>query len=180
MRAAALCLAGSLALLAGCSRSEHKASAPAQPPASPAGGLAALARPHPRPGLWKTTIDTDAGPGVRMKGELCLDERTEDAAFSNAPKSAKAHCEKTTFGPGPSGGIGFKSICTAKGRTIVNEGVASGDFNSTYAIDVTTRMDPPIPGAPGQVRTRIQATYAGPCRPGQKPGQASMKFGGLG
>jgi hypothetical protein len=114
-----------------------------------------------------------------MSGELCLDEHTEDQAF-NASRSGKAHCGKTSFAPDASGGVSFKTTCTVKGRTIVSQGVATGDFSSSYAIDATTRMDPPIPGAPGEVRTRIQATYAGPCRPGQKPGQASMKFSGFG
>jgi|GEM_PF-1007709 len=178
MRWAGLRLVCSLALLAGCSKPEHKAAPAAAPPAG-GGGLAALVRPHPKPGLWKTTLTTDAGPGLRMSGELCLDEHTEDQAF-NASRSGKAQCSKTSFSPDPSGGVRFKTACTVKGRTIVSEGVATGDFTSSYAIDAVTRMDPPLPGAPAEVRTRIQASYAGPCRPGQKPGQASMKFSGFG
>ena len=169
-----------LGLLAGCSRAEHKPAQPAGAAPPPhAAGLGAFVRPRPKAGLWKTSLATDAGPGVRMSGELCLDEATEDQAF-NASRSGKAHCGKTSFAPDPSGGVSFKTTCTVKGRTIVSQGVATGDFSSSYAIDATTRMDPPIPGAPAEVHTRIQATYAGPCRPGQKPGQASLKFSGFG
>ena len=139
-----------------------------------------FSRPHPRAGLWRASIDADAGPGVRMTGEICLDPQTEDAAFNGSPRWAKGDCERTSFSPAPEGGIAFSTTCTAKGRTITSQGVATGDFSSNYAIDVTTRVDPPLHGALGQMRTKINATWVGPCRDGQRPGQLSMKFSGLG
>jgi hypothetical protein len=177
MRWPAFLLIGSIAALAACSKPAPKT--PEAPP-SHKSVAAFLGRPHPKPGLWRTSIDADAGPGVRMTGELCLDESTEDAAFSGAPRWSKGDCQKVAFSPGPGGGVAFTTTCLAKGRTVTSQGVATGDFNSSYAMDVTTKVDPPIHGALGQMHTRIQATWTGPCRTGQRPGQLSMKFSGLG
>jgi hypothetical protein len=177
MRLAGFLLVGGVVALTACSRPAPKN--PEGPP-SHRSVAAVFGRPHPKPGLWRTSIDADAGPGVRMTGELCLDEHTEDAAFSSSPRWAKGDCEKVSFTPAPDGGIAFSTTCMAKGRTVTTQGVATGDFSSSYAMDVTTKVDPPIHGALGQMRTKIQATWIGPCRTDQRPGQLSMKFSGLG
>lgn len=182
MRPAFSCLVLGLAALGACSKPAADSAAKSAPAAArPAVATPGLfARPHPKAGLWKTTMSTDAGPGLRMSGEICLDASTEDSAFANRPKNMKADCAKTSFGPNPGGGVAFSTTCTANGRKITTRGVASGDFDSAYTVDVTTTMDPPPAGVAPDVSSRIEARWMGPCKPGQKPGQASMKFGGLG
>ncbi len=179
MRAFAVaCLIGG-SLISGCDK--HQAGQ-GQAPSAAGGGVASPiglpARPHLKAGLWRTSMTTRAGPGVTMTGELCLDAGTEDSAFGARPRSVK-NCDPVRFDLGP-GGYTFSSTCHFGGRTIVTKGVASGDFRTTYAMDMTTRMTPAPPGLPPEMHSRVEATWAGPCRPDQKPGQASMKFGGLG
>ena len=176
MRTAAVCLLAGTALLAGCSR-------PGGAQASAEGGsgpqASAPPRPHPKAGLWRTSVSTNAGPGVVMDGELCLDPHTEDTAFSADGRAAAKDCEPTSFEP-QSGGFAFTAVCHARGRTITTTGVATGDFKTNYSLDVSTRIDPPPAVLPPELHAMLKATFIGPCRPGQKPGEASMKFGGFG
>lgn len=177
---AAVCLLTGSALIAGCGRhegSQGSTAGAAQPAASvtPAPGV----RPHPKAGLWRTSMSTNAGPGITLSGELCLDASTEDTAFTTNGRTVSKDCEPTAFEPS-SGGFSFTAVCHAKGRTITTTGLATGDFRTSYALDVSTRIDPSPSGLPPEVRTRMQATWLGPCRPGQKPGDASMRFDGFG
>jgi hypothetical protein len=176
MRNAAVWILAGSVLIAGCGKHEPtQAPAPAKAPATPS---LLQERPHPKAGLWRTSISTNAGPGITMSGEMCLDEATENSAFTSGARGAK-DCDAPQFAPTP-GGLAFTATCHAGGRTIITKGVATGDFQSSYALDLATRIDPAPAGVPAEMHARMQATWVGPCRPGQKPGQASMKFGGFG
>jgi hypothetical protein len=170
-------LAGSV-LIAGCGKHDNgqtTASAGAQ---GASGSSLLGGRPHPKAGLWRTSISTSAGPGITMSGELCLDQATGDSAFTSSARGAK-DCSTPKFTPAADG-LHFSATCHTGSRTIVSNGVANGDFNSSFAVDVSTHVEPAVSGLPGDVHTRMQATWVGPCRPDQKPGQSSMKFGGFG
>lgn len=167
-------LAGS-ALVAGCSK--HEAGTSSTPAAEPAPGpVALLGRPHPKVGLWRTTVSTNAGPGVSMTGELCLDASNEEAAFSANGKGFNRDCDPVKY-QSATGGIGFTTVCHTEKRTITTTGVASGDFKTNYSVDVTTRLDPAPPGLPGQVHTTIRAKWEGACPAGTKPGLRLTGFG---
>jgi hypothetical protein len=173
-------LAFSLALLGACSKTpvaKTQAAAPAAP-----NPMAAFARPHPKPGLWRMTMSTDAGPGVKMSGQICIDEKTEDAAFNAAPRRSKStDCDAPKFAANPVGGISFETVCRMGDRTVANRGVATGDFSSAYALDVTSTTDPPFPGNLGTVHTRMESRYLGPCQQGQSVGRLmGMKLAGVG
>jgi hypothetical protein len=169
-------LAGSV-LIAGCAKHEAGQTNGA-PTATPSPAALLQGRPHPKPGLWRTSISTSAGPGITMSGELCLDQATGDSAFTSSAHGAK-NCSTPQFTPSGDG-LHFTATCHAGSRTIVSNGVASGDFNTSFAVDVATHVEPAVRGMPGDLHTRMQATWVGPCRPDQKPGQSSMKFGGFG
>ena len=182
MRRVATLLVSGLTLVAACSKppSAGQTAATAAKPAAPA-APALFSKPHPKAGLWQTSMSTSAGPGMRMSGEICLDAQTEQTAFAAAPQSsASRDCTPPTFSPGPGGGMEFDAVCRTKGRTVTTHGVATGDFSSAYTLDLTTRMDPPPPGMDGGAKIQIQARWLGPCKPGQKPGHASMRMTGLG
>lgn len=174
-RSAAWLLAGSV-LIVGCG--QHDAGQSTASAASPGAAVLLEGRPHPKPGLWRTVLTADGGPGIAMSGELCLDEATEDSAFSG-PRGGGKNCGKPQFAPSPEG-LSFTATCHAGSRTIVSRGVASGDFKTSFAVDVATHVEPAVTGLPAEMHTRMQATWVGPCHPGQKPGQSSMKFGGFG
>ncbi len=172
------CLAGA-ALLAGCGKHEAQTASKA-PAAAPAAGPSLFGRPHPKAGLWRTTVTTNAGPGVTMAGELCLDASNQDAAFSSNGKGLSKDCDQVKYQGAPGRGIGFSTVCHIGKRTVTTSGLATGDFKSAYSVDLTTRMDPPPPGLPAQMSTAIRAKWVGPCPAGTKPGQVSMKIAGFG
>jgi len=177
-RIAVCCLAGA-ALLAGCGKHGGARTASTSPAAAPVAGPPVLGRPHPKPGLWRTSVTTNAGPGVSMTGELCLDASNEDAAFSSNGRGLSKDCDPVQY-QAASGGFGFTTVCRSGRRTVTTSGTATGDFKSSYAVDLTTRMEPPPPGLPGQMSTAIRAKWEGPCPAGTKPGQVSMKISGFG
>jgi hypothetical protein len=162
---AAVCIACSVLALAGCS----KPAAEHAPPAASAPVLQ-FQRPHPRLGLWSMTVSTDRVPGFALAGEICIDASTERSAFEPASRSRSRNCSEPRFSPNPGGGVSIDGACEVNGRSIVSHAVATGDFSTRYTLDVTTRMDPPLPGGLGE-HTRMQARWIGPCAEGQRPGQ---------
>ena len=178
-RIAVWVLAGS-ALFAGCAK--HQAATSASPDgaaASAPGPAALIGRPHPKPGLWRTSVTTNAGPGVTMTGELCLDASNEDMAFSSSGHGFSKNCDPVKY-QAADGGVGFSTVCHIGRRTVTTTGTATGDFKSDYSVDVSTLMDPAPPGLPAKMSTTIRAKWEGPCPAGTKPGQVSMKFTGFG
>jgi hypothetical protein len=169
-----------LALLAACSKSPSgQASAPGA--SAPVAAALPFSRPHPRVGLWQMNISTDAGPGVQVTGDICIDASTEASAFQASPRARSSNCSEPHFSPNPGGGVAFDATCKVNERTISSRGVATGDFSSAYVVDVTTRMDPPLPGGVSEGHSRIEAHWAGPCKPGQRPGQMTgIRLAGVG
>lgn len=187
MRVAVICLASALALAA-CSKkpASQASSAPAGEAASQAAATAAapapapgggIFAPHRRAGLWQVAIDASGGPGVQMHAEMCVDNSTDKDFAWHGPHSSSQNCSKTEMHP-RMGGFSFDSVCRSGARTITSHGTVSGDFNSAYNVDVTTKMDPPGPGGMGgEMRSQIKAKWLGPCPAGMKPG--SVKMGGM-
>ena len=179
-----LWLACGTAALAACSKppasntaAAPQVHAPVAPPASTAGFL----RPHPKVGLWRMSMSSDNGPGVSMTGEMCIDAKTEASAFEANPRAHASNCSAPHFSSNPGGGMIFDSTCKVGDRTISSHGVATGDFSNSYVLDVSTRIDPPLPGVSGIGHSRVEAHWIGPCKPGQRPGQMTgLKIGGFG
>ena len=188
MRRSATIVLSGLAALAACSKSQPAApgapaggSTAAVAPAAPAKpSVAALfSKPQRKPGLWSISISTSTGPGLKLGGEVCVDAETEkSASFNTSPTGSKA-CAQNSFSPAP-GGVAFDTTCKFDNRTIVSHGVATGDFSSNYTVDVSTHMDPPLPGGQGDSKSHIEAHWLGPCKPGQTPGHMTMKMGRFG
>jgi hypothetical protein len=175
MRRIAVCVLAGSALLAGCAKHEAAANNEAGAP----GPMALIGRPHPKPGLWRTSMTTNAGPGFSMTGDLCLDAEHEDMAFSSNGHGFSKDCDPVRY-EAANGGFGFTTVCHIGRRTVTTSGTATGDFKSNYTVDVTTQTDPPAPGLPAKMDTVIQAQWQGPCPAGTKPGQASMRLAGVG
>ena len=183
MRVATICLVSSMGLLAACSKSPNAgagATIPSAAPPAAASPTGLLSIPHRKPGLWKINFSTDSGPGVRMSGELCIDEKTERTTSYAAGASGAKNCTQSSLRPGAGGGYVFDSTCKFARETVTAHGVVTGDFNNTYSVTVSSHMDPPIPGGSADVRTEMQAQWQGPCKPGQTPGAMSMKLAGIG
>ncbi len=178
MRRIAICLLAASALVAGCTKHPEAQGPSASAPSAP-GPMALMGRPHPKLGLWRTTISTSVGPGFSLAGELCLDASNEDRAFSGNGRGFGKDCEPMTY-KAAAGGYGFTAVCRIGRRTVTTTGLASGDFKSDYSVDLTTSMDPAPSGMPAQLHSQIRAKWEGPCPPGSKPGQVSMRLSGFG
>jgi hypothetical protein len=178
-------MASALALVA-CSKkpASQASSAPAGETASTAAAGAAAAAPgggvftpHRKAGLWQLAMDTSGGPGVQMKAQMCIDASTDKDFAWHGPHSSSQNCDKMQMHP-TMGGFDFDSVCRTGGRTITSHGTVTGDFNSAYNLDVTTKMDPPGPGGMGgETKAQIKAKWLGPCPADMKPG--AMKVGGM-
>ncbi len=180
MRATVPCLFCAALTLGACSKTPASTTA-AAPPAGPAPAVAALARPHPKPGLWEMAISTEMGPGGHMTGQICIDEATQEAAFQAGPRRAAGReCAAPQF-RSAAGGFAFDTSCKMRdGRTVNSHAVVTGDFSSAYQMEMTSTTTPPLPGGIGGGHALVKARWLGPCPPGAKAGQMSMKFGGLG
>lgn len=181
MRATAICLVCSVALLAACSKKPAEQASATASAAAPAAPVLPFTRPHPKAGLWRMAMATDSGPGIKFGADMCLDAATEGSAFAANPRARSSNCDPPKFSANPGGGVVFDEVCKVNQRTITSHGVATGDFSSAYAVDVTTTMDPPLPGGAGGGHTHIESHWVGPCPAGQKPGQMTgLKFGAPG
>src|SRR5262249_2754797 len=113
----------------------------------------------------------------------CLDAATDKLMNSNfAGAAAGTTCSKQDM-TRSGATIVVDSVCTvAGGSTVTSHTVVSGSFDSGYTVDVTSTREGgrPLPGgaAPGgSTQMKIAATWIGPCKPGQKPGDMIMGNG---
>jgi hypothetical protein len=145
-----------------------------------AAGAAALAQSGPmgpmrRPGLWEMKMQAEGSEGRNFAMQVCVDPNFERShgVFNGGPMAGHSsgerdNCSAKEFHPIP-GGMAFHSVCAANGGTVVTDGTSTGDYQSHYHVDVTTRH------APGGVRhMTMDGRWVGPCAPGQAGGDMSM------
>jgi hypothetical protein len=171
MRHAVLCLAA--AAVAGCSPGPGEAAGDAPSAAAPVAAMAP--RPKPRVGVWETAMVMPAGAtgqSIRVVSQVCLDEASlKDDAWTpggTPPGGAAPDC--TQEFQQSAGGYSFTSVCKTAQGTSSTSGVARGDFNSAYSMDMTTKMEPAPSGVPPETKMTVDARWVGPCAPGQKAG----------
>jgi hypothetical protein len=145
-----------------------------------AAGAAAVAQSGPiapmrRPGLWEMKMQAE-GEGRNFAMQMCVDPNYEHAhgMFSGGPMAGhrgaeRDNCSAREFHPIP-GGVAFHSVCAAEGGTVVTDGTSTGDFQSHYHLNVTTRRTP----GGGERHMSMEGRWLGPCAPGQAGGDMSM------
>lgn len=170
MRTVVACLVVSAFALSACSPKGDQASAPSAAGAV-AGAKTALTGqpPKPKAGIWETTMNMGGATPMKVSSQVCLDAAmlNGDAWLSQRTQGA-ADCRQTV--KGTLSGYTVDSVCKISGRTMVTHAVASGDFNTAYVMDMTTRSDPPSEGMPAEMKMQVSARYLGPCAPGQAGG----------
>jgi len=178
MRRVAACLVLSTAAIAACSPSENKGGAKAPSAANVASAVTGQP-PKPKVGLWESSMTMKAGPApMTVTSQMCIDEAMVAGddwvknQSANGGQTALPDCQvavKTNLG-----GYTTDSTCTTPQGKIVTHAVATGDFQSAYTMDITSRMDPPPPGMPpggsAENKMAVSARYVGPCPAGQKGG----------
>jgi hypothetical protein len=143
---------------------------PAASTAQPAGP------PTRKAGWWEMTMAMSAPVPMRQKMSMCVDAASEKASGAFATMNQRGNCTTGPVTRTPSGWA-FSSTCKQGSMTMTTSGVASGDFNSAYKVDSTTRMNPaPMPQM-AESKMTIEAKWAGPCPAGRKPGDMVMANG---
>jgi len=178
----ATALAGvALVSLAACNKpagGNSTAAATAGGAAPAAGPLSVDQMPHRKPGLWKQTMVMDGAPSVGAI-QLCVDEASETKMNIASQNVAGAKCDKPQFTRALDGSIAFSNSCDmgADGK-MQTSGTIKGDFNSGYVATIaTTTSGAPIAQMNGAHTMVINATWTGPCAPGQTGGDMILPNG---
>lgn len=133
------------------------------------GIAAAQEPPHQKVGLWRNKITV---AGRTMENQSCVDAASEarTSAFSKeAAKNGKCGDRQITHNADGS----WTSVATCERRPGVKRTTRTditGDFNSKIAITLRT----PPTAAPSMT---MEATWIGPCKPGQRGGDVIMSDG---
>ena len=115
--------------------------------------------PRQRAGLWKTVLDDGDGKPADMTS--CLSGKIP--AMPKMPAGCSQFTIKKTF----LGAYVMDMNCTTPDFTMVAHSVATGDFQTHMAADMTMTMS--NKQAPSRTtKMHTEATYMGPCAPGQK------------
>jgi hypothetical protein len=168
-----MCAAALLALTA-CSKKTETA-APATAPEAPK-AAATITPPERRAGLWVQTMTADQ---MHQETRICIDASVEKQLKWFSQGAGPSSCEQSSVTPRMGGGWAFHSSC-AMGRAghIVSDGVATGDFNSHYTVDIdSTTTGSAMLQANGPHKMKIDAVWQGPCPAGMRPGDMMLPGG---
>lgn len=140
----------------------------------------ALDMPPRKAGLWELKMDFEGRkmPATSMK--QCTDAASDKIMNANFGGPAQEACSKQDVTKTATGMI-VDSVCKFGEGTTTTHAVVTGDFNSAYTVDVSSKREGgrPIPGMPadGASHMTITAKWLGPCAAGQKPGDVTMPNG---
>lgn len=165
---AAIALAA-LSLLAACGpKGGGNATATASgggaaPASGPDVSLTFADLPHPKAGLWQTTLDD--GDGKPASSTTCYSGKTP--TMPKMPPGCSQFNIKRTF----LGHIVMDMNCATPEFTMVMHSEAQGDFQTSMSSDATMTMSTKQM-APRTTKMHSEAHYLGPCAPGQKADDA--------
>lgn len=165
-----LILVSSAALLTACSSPDTGSNSDAGKSGEDASTTApatATAK-APRAGLWEQTTSGGMIPApVTLK--MCIGEPEPGADPYSMPQAEGADCTQSAA---PTiGGMAFTSTCQVQGMTIVSNGKMSGDMNSAYKVEITSRTTGPnVPPQMAEISMVIDAKRLGDCPAGVQPG----------
>ena len=136
--------------------------------ANPA-GAASYDPPKRKSGLWEMKM-----AGGQMKGtqaiQQCIDEKTDD--LTKKEMGEKTQCSKNEMRKDGDKFIA-ESVCKMETSTAKTRAVFTGRFDSAYKADIKTTYEPPLRGMK-ESSSVIEATWLGPCKTGQKPGDITI------
>ncbi|WP_292052313.1 MULTISPECIES: DUF3617 domain-containing protein [unclassified Brevundimonas] len=162
-------LASVMALtFAACSPGSNKAEGDAAAPDAADKNAAAASLEGPKPGLWRVTTAVEgaaaAGAGAIPAQEVCIKESKLEAPATAEQQGAQ--CTSTPFTRQGDAMVG-SAQCTMPGNIKTESTIrVSGDFNSRYTTEVTTKMDPaPMPQM-AETKMTMTAERVGDCPAG--------------
>ncbi len=131
---------------------------------------AQIAAPKRKAGYWEQTMTMQSPRAMTMTSQFCTDPSVEAKVSALGQAGPGQDCDAPKIARS-AGGFTFESTCRIAGRTTHTKGVATGDFNSNYKLDMTSDAG----GAPS--RMQIASKWVGPCPAGKKPGDMVMPGG---
>lgn len=140
----------------------------------------AIDMPPRKPGLWELTMNFEGRklPPTVMK--QCTDAASDQIMNANFGGPAQQACSKQDVVKTATG-MTVDSVCEFGAGKTTTHAVVTGDFNSAYTVNVSSKREggPPIPGMPadGSSQMTITAKWLGACATGQKPGDVTMPNG---
>lgn len=125
--------------------------------------------PRRKSGLWEVKGET------MPPMSTCVDQATDDAMRALAGNMQSSNCRQTSV-KREGNRIISESVCNMGTTTATNRTVASGDFETAYTVESTSKYEPPLAGK-SEGRVKMDARWVGPCKPGMKPGDMIMPNG---
>lgn len=146
--------------------------------ASVAPTLAARAEELPtrKPGLWEIRMLDTATKVAGMTMQQCTDAATDKDLTSNLSPMAKQTCSRNDVRKTAAGYM-TDAVCTVNGMSMTSHSDVTGDFNSAYTVQVTSKVSGAPANVPQEATMTVEAKWLGPCKPDQKPGDIVMPGG---
>jgi len=129
--------------------------------------------PSRKAGLWEVEVSMPDMPGQKMT--QCIDAETDQALIVQSENLSSERCTRSEMTKQGADYV-HESDCTFAGTRMVSTMVLSGDFETAYRGEMTTRYDPPLAGQT-EMTMELTANYLGPCKDGQEPGDVYMADG---
>lgn len=121
----------------------------------------------PKPGLWRVSTAIDGMPGgaAIAPQEVCIKQAKLEAPVNT--QQPGADCTTQPFARQGDAMVAA-STCTLPGKMKADSTIrVTGDFNSRYVTEITTRMDPAPTPQMAQTKVIMTAERIGDCPAGQ-------------
>jgi hypothetical protein len=138
----------------------------------------ALDLPPRKAGLWELKMTMEGRGMPAQTFQHCIDAATDKAMNDIGGGVRGGQCSKQDM-QRAGNTITVDSVCNFGNGTTTSHAVVTGDFNSAYTVNVSSKREggPAIPNLPAESKMTIAATWTGPCKAGQKPGDIVMANG---
>ena len=133
--------------------------------------------PRLRPGLWEVSSRTSAQTkdDPPAKSTMCLDDATAREMYRFSQGMMEGMCSKFEVRRAGNRYTSEAQCKLGESRMSARSTMTvSGD--TAYRIEGASTYDPPFMGMT-EATTTVEAKHAGPCRPGQKPGDITTAGG---
>lgn len=139
------------------------------------GPALALDYPPRKPGLWEMSVGDAGGKAPPQVMQQCIDAATDQLLRDMGQGMGKDMCSKQEMrSEGPR--LVIDSVCKIGASTSTTHAVMTGDFGSSYRMDMKSSYSPPL-GGRSEASTFIETKWVGPCKADQKPGDMVMPGG---
>ena len=128
--------------------------------------------PNRKAGLWEIRVSTEGSPEQVIK--QCVDETTDAKLQEMGSKLGEACAKNETKKTGS--GFSLESDCQFGGSRIQSKGTVTGDFSSSYSMEMSSSYEPALMGVKDG-KTKIAGKHVGACAADQKPGDVIMPGG---